>query len=214
MRAIEEERRKESSTENVQENFRLWLKKHQNVMDFSVPKSHFIVKDGIAHITRGEHLNISDFGDFIKDLESSPYRIVFDEVPYVTTRAGNIINLYGSHEFGKFTSDFKNLVRLYNEYLPNCKNFILCFVNSVQGKNNFEEKTIDLRNDFLKSLDVSVKIIDRNSYKNYIIKSQRILDGKRVGDEIKRHWKFNIIMPNGKKTEQVQTITDVYTNRE
>lgn len=28
MKAIEEERRKESSTENVQENFRLWLKKH------------------------------------------------------------------------------------------------------------------------------------------------------------------------------------------
>ena len=183
-------------------------------MDFSDPKAHFIVKEGVAHITRGEHLNISDFGDFINDLESSPYKIVFDEVPYVTTRAGNIINLYGSHEFGKFTSDFKNLLRLYNEYLPNCKKFVLCFVNSVQGKNNFEEKTIDLRNEFLKSLDVSVKIIDRNSYKTYIGKSQRIRDGKRVGDEIQSQWKFWIIMPDGKKVEQVQTITAVYTNRD
>ena len=213
MAAIEEERNKELSTENVQENFRLWLKTHQNIMDFSDQKAHFVIRDGIAHITRGERLRIFNFGDFLKDLESSPYKIIFDEIPYVTTRVGNIIDFYSYSNFGNFTPDFKNMVKLYNEYLPNCNKFVLSFVNNLNLKNNLEGKTVDLRNDFLKTLDISIKIEDRNTYKCYKNNSQRIQDGKRVGDELQSQWKFWIIMTDGKKIEQVQTIIDVYTNR-
>lgn len=214
MRAIEEERRNGSSMENVQENFRIWLKKHQNVMDFSDPKSHFIVKDGIAHITRSERLRIYGFEDFINDLKKSPYKIVFDEIPYITARAVVIIDISSNSNFGEFTPDFEYMKMLYNEYLPNCKKFVMSFANCLNLRYSLEGKTIDLRNSFLKTLDISIKIEDRNLYKTYIGNSQRIRDGKRVGDEIQSQWKFWIIMPDGKKVEQVQTITAVYTNRD